>query len=96
MPQRDALELLNYRGATTPVLQGLSCKGDNPKTYLVCEVEERAAKYATVGEIALAMGVRPQTVYQHLLNAGEVDELPGLWRRSLLQDTGIIHAATLA
>ena len=88
MPQHDALEVLNASPVQPHLLRGLSCKGNNPKLYLISQVLERAAEIVTIPEIAARLNTDPATAWQELRRRNLLEAAldQGAWPRSILAE----------
>lgn len=82
--QHDALNLLNIADSASRILNGLPSKGVNPKFYRVADIEERAQKFVTLPELALALGMIPADAYDWLKDERFAETMPGLWNRDVL------------
>lgn len=84
MSQADACELLNVSASGTHMLDGLPSLGTNPKTFLVADIEQRAAESTSLTEIAAVLGLHPTEALHLLQKRGIAEFKPGRWRRSVL------------
>lgn len=85
MSQRDALGLFNVSENAKRVLDGLSVEGISTLTYLVSDVEARAQEHVTLNDLALVLKKSPPAAYSYLHDIGYREEMPGIWKRALLE-----------
>lgn len=82
--QNDALNMLNISNGAARVLDGLPRRGVNPKFYRVADIEDRAQKFVTLPELAVALSMIPADAYSWLKDERFNEAMPGLWKREVL------------
>lgn len=85
MSQRDALAFFNVSQNAKRVLDGLSVEGIGTLTYLVSDVEARAQEHITLNDLAVLLKMSAPTAYSYLHDIGYREEMPGIWKRDLLE-----------